>query len=87
LVRAWLPPAVAAMMKLLALSESVTVPPPERVAPAAPICIEVNWAVLSMATVPVLLNSVEIVEVTALPLLTNVPALFTAAVLPVVWQL
>ena len=31
---------------------------------------------------PVLLNSVPIVEVAALPLLVNVPWLFTAAVLP-----
>ena len=34
-------------------------------------------------TVPVLLNSVLIVEVVALPLLVNVPALFTTAVAPV----
>ena len=34
-------------------------------------------------TVPVLLNSVLMVEVAALPLLVNVPALFTAAVTPV----
>ena len=34
-------------------------------------------------TVPVLLNSVEMVEVAALPLLVNVPGLFTTAVAPV----
>ena len=34
-------------------------------------------------TVPVLLNSVLMVEVVALPLLVNVPALFTTAVAPV----
>ena len=35
-------------------------------------------------TVPLLLNVVLIVEVTALPLLVKVPRLFTTAVLPVV---
>ena len=50
-----------------------SVPPPDRF--SVPL-----WTL----TVPLLLNVVLIVEVTALPLLVKVPRLFTNAVLPVV---
>ena len=49
----------------------MSVPPPDRL--SVPLCT---------STVPVLLNSAEIVEVDALPDLMKAPALFTAAVVP-----